>query len=465
MFALPAATLCCIVAAIVIYRSLARTFDRTPALLALAVLLTCTAFPWHSFVEPSLSVGLSLLAASVLVVLHDDGTSPTRPVAADALMGAACGLLIAMRWENAAFLLLPAARLFAIISNPRRPTPRNVAIRIAVTVAGLSIGFRDAVPVTLGLAPRESLSWREFHLLDALFSSRHGLLAWTPVLWLGFLGFVPLIRRRNRFAAPLFATSAVATVLNAWSPAWWGDESFSNDHFAALLPLLTIGIAATIEKGLALIRTRPQLVVGAFSFPFLVWNLTLAEQTAGEMIPRDDTVSFPRLVSNSWQVVADRVGSPNTWPASWWFAARHDRPPSQYDLLAGRQLFSSADRSEAIVDLGGDDLPFIAEGWGRPERDGDITFRRVRRAARLLLPPDAADGATLRLHSRSNDESAVDVAVRVFGTQVGRFTATSQWREQILTIPARTWRNGLNEITFDAMDTEVRLDRMVISRR
>ena len=40
-------------------------------------------------------------------------------------------------------------------------------------------------------------------LLKTLFSSRHGLLSWTPVLWAGYLGFLPLLRRRPALALPL----------------------------------------------------------------------------------------------------------------------------------------------------------------------------------------------------------------------------------------------------------------------
>ena len=74
------------------------------------------------------------------------------------------------------------------------------------------------------------------YLLNTLFSSRHGLLSWTPVLGAGFLGFLPLLKRRPTLALPLLLPLLVMTWVNVCSGDWWAGGSFSNRRFDGLLP-------------------------------------------------------------------------------------------------------------------------------------------------------------------------------------------------------------------------------------
>ena len=80
------------------------------------------------------------------------------------------------------------------------PAPRAAA-RLALTLGAAALGLVPQMLVWHALygewllaAPPQGADFvrltRPF-LLETLFSSRHGLLSWTPVLWAGYLGFVP----------------------------------------------------------------------------------------------------------------------------------------------------------------------------------------------------------------------------------------------------------------------------------
>src|SRR5207249_1683017 len=51
-------------------------------------------------------------------------------------------------------------------------------------------------------------------LLETFFSSRHGLLSWTPVFWAGYLGFLPLLRTRRALALVLAVPLVLMTYVN-----------------------------------------------------------------------------------------------------------------------------------------------------------------------------------------------------------------------------------------------------------
>jgi hypothetical protein len=48
---------------------------------------------------------------------------------------------------------------------------------------------------------------------------------------------------------------------------------------------------------------------------------------------------------------------------NWIFAARYDRPKTQYDILVGKYLFHRMGGLDGVIDLGLTDPPFVGNGW------------------------------------------------------------------------------------------------------
>src|SRR5258707_9115685 len=153
------------------------------------------------------------------------------------------------------------------------------------------------------------------YALQTLFSTRHGLLSWTPVFWAGYLGYFWLLRRRAPLAWPLLPPLVTMTYVNMCSGDWWAGGSFSNRRVDSLLPLLALGVAGSLEWARRTLAHHPQLAVGAALLPPVAWNLGLIAQVArGEAAP--DRAPFPRLLGGTARARADSPGSPATWPAS-----------------------------------------------------------------------------------------------------------------------------------------------------
>jgi hypothetical protein len=285
--------------------------------------------------------------------------------------------------------------------------------------------------------------------MQTLFSSRHGLLSWTPVLWAGFLGFIPLWRRRPMLAGPLFVSLVVMTYLNACTGDWWAGGSFSNRRFDGLLPALACGLAASIDALRCALRQRPRVVLAVAVAPFVLWHTTLAVQAARGELPRRDTVAFPRLAGGSARVVAEMVGSPPTWPASWLFAWRHDRPPAQYDRLVGQYLFYRQNNLRGLIPLGvAGDEALLGEGWGPRSEKGGVAARVLSRRARLFAPLDVAEDLDV-LWRVAADGPPTEIVVQVNGKTAGRLAPDGGWRERRQRIPAAFWRRELNDVVLD----------------
>jgi hypothetical protein len=308
------------------------------------------------------------------------------------------------------------------------------------------------------------LRFDRLHVLETLFSSRHGLLSWTPLLWAGYLGLLPLLRRKPALAWPLLPPLLLLTYANASAEDWWAGSSFSNPRFASVLPILALGIAASLDVARETLRRRPALALVGLAVPLLAWNVLLAEQLRRGQLPRDATVEFPSLVGNAASLFADALGSPPTWPASWLFAVRHGVPPGQYDLLVGRYVFDRpADRGGRIAVGVPREEPLLAEGWGPIESVDGRPSRAVRGRARLLAPLQRPEDLLLRVSARAADAGR-EVRVVVNGTEAGRFRAASAWTAHAVPVAAALWRRELNDVVFDAAGGELRLAEVGFER-
>jgi hypothetical protein len=453
---------------------LRRRFSEKVALAATLLLWGTTFLHWYMVQQPTMSHATSTFGAAAALWLWLTRREARGPFGF-LLLGLVLGLAMCLRWQNAVLLVLPGVDLVARLL----PSVRARRLERVVVLPALRDGALLALGTFLGALP-QMWTWKALYdmwilpypphgtdfvrlghpfVLETLFSSRHGLLSWTPVLWLGYLGFIPLLRRpaTRTLGLLLLVPLVLMTYVNMCSGDWWAGGSFSNRRFDSLLPVFAFGFAAAVEWTVAQVRRRPDLAVAAAAVPVVGWNLLLAGQVHQNLVPRDDTVEFAALAGNGWRVMADAVGSPNTWPASWVFAARHGRPPGQYDLLVGRYLFYRQQNMGGHVEIGdpGDDV-MLGEGWGGRESVQGVSARRIRGAARLFAPLDVPEdlGVRPRLHA----DVPVGVVVVVNGVDAGQVSAGPEWTQAEVRVPARFWHRELNEVRLQAQGEGVRVD-------
>ena len=314
------------------------------------------------------------------------------------------------------------------VAAARAHTPRSP--RLAWAVAG---AIAIAVLVARGAGPDA--------VLDGLFSSWGGLLYWSPILWLGVAGCL-----RDRTAGPAGVLAPVLLVALAFGAA----TDAGADHgarFAPVLPLLALGLARALGGIRTFALHRPLAPVAAGIAVLAAWNGLLMAQYRDGGIPRDDTVSFPRVARNAAAAVAGGVGSPTAWPASWVFAARQRVPPARYDLLGGVDLLREGPRGmSGGIDVGDrrSDDAVLGEGWSVRHPCGAAVCRAVEGTAMMLVPlrePRDLDATVFAAGTGT-------LTMAVNGVPVLQGALTGDLRPLAVRIPRARLRRGLNTLTL-----------------
>lgn len=311
----------------------------------------------------------------------------------------------------------------------------------------------------LALAAAVAACWARdagvFDVLDGLFSSWRGLLFWSPVLWLGFVG---AFRARRGAAAALgpilLLTAAVAAVGTDFGP-------YRGARFAPILPLLALGLARAFDGIRSFALHHPLVPVAAGIAALAGWNALLMAQYRDGRIPRDDTVSFPRVARNAAVMVSSAAGTPTAWPANWLFAARHRVSAARYDVLSGVDLFGPRGLG-GVIDIGHlpTDEALLQRGWSVRHPCGIGICRAVEGTAELLAP--IGDPVEVHLVVSAAGGGALTVALN--GTRVLEAPLTDDVRPHVVRLPRGRFRRGLNAFVFTvAPGGRALVDRIVFA--
>jgi hypothetical protein len=442
---------------LLVYRMLRELFPASAAFWAAFLLLYATFLYWYLIFEPLMSHAGSFFCAALVLYIWWGGREDLEWRRA-ALLGLATGLAATVRWQNGVLLLLPA---FTLLPRLRRD-PRRSALLGAIVLVGFALGtlpqllaWKAIFGSYLLQDPPHGADFLRLgnpYLLQTFFSSRHGLLYWTPILWAGFLGFVPLARRRPRLALALALPLVVMSYVNACSGDWWAGGSFSNRRFDSVLPLLALGLGASLEGLRLAVARRPGLLLVAAGALLTLWNFLFMQQYGENRIPRDDTVSFAQVTENNADILSDLVGTPLAWPANWIFAWRHDLPAQKYDLMVGPYLFYRQNNLGGVLDLGDDriDPGLLGENWARRRPCGSGICRGLDGRARIFAPLDLPEELTLIV--RAAGSGSLGVAVN--GHELGALPLRTELADYRLRARAELWQRELNEIALDPGDVK-----------
>jgi hypothetical protein len=445
-----------------VHEVLVRRYSHGIALSGALLIWLATFQHWYMVEQPTMSHAFSM-AASALVLWLWDKDRETPSMWGTFVLGLCLGLAACIRWQNGVLLILPAWDLVRR-RNPAQAAPLALGVLLGVfpQLAAWKALYGEWI---LRYPPhgRDFLRLNHPFFWNTLFSSRHGLLSWTPVLWGGFLGFFLFLKREPRTALPLLLPLLLMTYVNVCSGDWWAGGSFSNRRFDSLLPILALGLAAFLAWAYALVERHPGVILPAICLPFMLENGLLVAQVQGGLVPRDDTVFFPTLVGNGARIFSEWFGSPNTWPASLLFAFSEKRPPGQYDLLVGRYLFYRQNNLEGHIPVGSPgDEAFLGEGWGSREVVAGRAGRRLPKTARLLLPMDDPEPLELRV---SANASGQEIRLVANGHPLGSFWAGSGWTEARLQTGAEVWRREINDLVFETVGGELVIGPLDLARR
>jgi hypothetical protein len=425
---------------VVWFYRLARSYFDPPVALTSAVALWLGSFHlWYMVFEPSMSHALAMSAVAAFLLLTHRGLEGSR---AFVLAGAAAGVVVLLRWQNVVFLPVALATSWPKRSRWRWWEP-VLGIAVAVIVFLPQAIYWKLIYGHFFLVPQGGsyLEWSSPQFEAVLFSSRHGLLSWSPLLWVGAIGFIGLVKRAPALGGSLAIACAAALFVNASVRDWWAGASFGARRFDGALPALGLGIAVAVEWGLPWIRRHALVVAALLLSPFLVWSMMLMAIYASGAVPVDGALSFRQAGADALEIVYRLTGYPPSWPGALAEKVRTGLPPAAYDLAGAHHLSNNVD-----IRMGDTDGLHLGRGWSLPHRRRGATFREGSPGGAFLYVALRQPAPyRLRIEGRSEGE----IVIRWNRGHVGRI-ALLGGGEASLPVPSRLVRSGVNELEFSS---------------
>ncbi len=268
------------------------TSDRV-ALVVVLALLGCTALPYYIVVQPSMShaVGFMAVAGAAMVAFEREKTLKDF-----IWLGVFAGLAFVTRPQLAPALAL--LYLFVGLTD-RRLKPLATSVAVALPICAIQSAVWYVIYGSFFTVAQGDgfLQLSNPHILDVLFSTRHGLFSWHPLLFismiaLGFMSFRP--PATDRHTRLMLWTCAVAVLvqvyLNAAVLDWWAGNSFGQRRFVDIYVFLVIPMAFLVQAWWS-----RRVVIIITVVVLTLWNLLFMVQYRFCYIPRGEAITVSQL--------------------------------------------------------------------------------------------------------------------------------------------------------------------------
>lgn len=220
------------------------------------------------------------------------------------LMGLAAGLAMLIREQGALFLIAPGMDLGLRLlkGDIRRSLERGVAVLGAAFLVFLPQLFAyHSLNGTFGPTKlvQRKMDFASPHFFDVLFSPGHGLLLWTPLLVVAFLGLARSMVRVGLVGAFLVVALLAQVYINGSVLSWHQAGAFGSRRFVDSTVLFVIGFAF----GLMVLTPKIQRLVVVLA---LWWNISLMVQFGLKIMDRQQ-LDWPGVLVRQVTVVPQRI--------------------------------------------------------------------------------------------------------------------------------------------------------------
>lgn len=449
---------------------LRRWFPPTLAFVASVSTAMGSFFLWYLVYHSISTHALTFLLATLILERWVDQPERARDFA---VLGLLVGMAACVRWQTAVLGLLPA---FSLVVECFRKRWRYVLTGAAALAGAFLLGVLPQIVswktifgsfwIGVPLGP-DYMSWSAPFLSEILFSSRHGLFSWSPLLFFAAVGLVGFAFRRPKTGVPLLVMVALLTYINSAVSDWWAGGSFGARRFDSVLPMLAIGLATTIAWGVEHVRRRPVITAVILLGVFVGGNLLFMEQYRKGRIPSDDTISWEEAGAGMMEDVFDAVGYPFSFPANWAFALEYNRPKTQYDLLVGKYLFHFLNEQDGEIDLGIHDPPYLGNGWSSIT-DWEGRSREIRLAtgqrAGIFVPLHQPEALRIKVECATpRGIEPLWVETWLNGFRLGGFRPGTEMEEISFTAAKRGWKR-INLLEFVPEETDPKGAYLAVDR-
>ena len=238
-----------LLALVLIYRFVSSLWGPRAAVLATVGVIFATPVVNYIFFEASYSHNFTIFATTAFA-LYLYQTRENRKAYQWFLAGALGGLATITHSQEILFFALVPFEAAWLVWHRRwtiRVIPGYALFLLGALAPGLPQLVMDRVMFEHWLpqaAPNITFDFLHPHLLDMLFSTRHGWLSWSPIVAVSLLGLPMAVRRLQWFGAGLVAIGLGELYLNAALSDWWGGAAFGARRLTDQTLLVALGLGA-----------------------------------------------------------------------------------------------------------------------------------------------------------------------------------------------------------------------------
>ena len=203
-------------------------------------------------------------------------------------LGFAAALLVVTRNVALVYLALPA---WVIVRRLRSPTSLIWLVLGAVGPAAAQLLawkmlYGSWIAYSYG---GERFDFANIHLIDVLFSARHGWFYWHPLIFPAILVFSVWAWQRTEGRAWLLSLVTIIVLSSAW-PTWWMGSSFGYRGFEVPTFFVMIGLAVLLDLSRQS-RIGRTILWTVYSIA-IAWNLALLALFLTQRIAREEPVTY-----------------------------------------------------------------------------------------------------------------------------------------------------------------------------
>lgn len=289
--------------------------------------------------QPHMAHPFATLFAAWLIDAWDESYDRERTLRTWIKLGVLLGCAVLARPQLATWSLCLVVAGIADLRQGIRFAPRIAAGAAAAFVCVLpqlitwkiNYGSFAVVPQGDAFMRWDAPAWSE-----TLFSSRNGLLPWSPLFAIALVGLIAAVRRMPRLGAVLLAGIAAQAVVNGAAWDWWAGGSFGARRFDSTYIAFAFGL------GFVLVASRWRAVTAwacAIACGWLaVGNVVMTAQTTPHSMRQKGGEAAADVIADKLGVFGIPIGwlsSLTNLPARAVFAIRHDTSLAAYDNVVG----------------------------------------------------------------------------------------------------------------------------------
>jgi hypothetical protein len=297
--------------------------DERWAFLAAISVWWASSLPIYMYFNPSWSHAHSAFAVALFLSYWHE-TRQQRTTWQWCVLAAIAGLMLNVYYANAMLLLVLAVeavgQYIAAFRDPAHGRPsapqllkRHLLFGVVVVLALLPTFVTRFIiyggPFQSGYIPLRNWAWGSPFFLSVLFSSNHGLFAWTPVAALAVAGLFLFWRREPRVGAPFLAAAVGFYLLIACYPDWAGISSYGNRFFVSLTTLFILGLSVLLDRAATLFGNPRAALAGASVILgcLVLWNAGFMFQWGTHLVPARGPIVWSEMIRNQFSAVPREI--------------------------------------------------------------------------------------------------------------------------------------------------------------